>query len=122
MCKFIRKSNEQILCSLSKSEMLRLHSIVHVAMETTITSHFTHQTLLSVYFSLVKFQFASCNLSLAMIWQMIYTHKLPKLCSATLRSPEFGIPDKGSANLFVFFISVSSLIVIVSNCLATGVV
>ena len=26
----------------------------------------------------------SCNLSLAMIWQMTYAHKLPKLCSATL--------------------------------------
>ena len=26
------------------------------------------------------------NLSLAMIWQIIYTHKLPKLCSATLSS------------------------------------
>ena len=26
----------------------------------------------------------SCNLSLALIWQMTYTHKLPKLCSATL--------------------------------------
>ena len=40
--------------------------------------------LLSVYFSPAKFQLVSCNLSLAMIWQMTYTHKLPKLCSATL--------------------------------------
>ena len=45
------------------------------------------QNLLSVYFSLAKFQLVSCNLSLAMIWQMTYTHKLPKLCSATLKHP-----------------------------------
>ena len=43
-----------------------------------------NQNLLSVYFSLAKFQLVSCNVSLAMIWQMTYTHKLPKLCSATL--------------------------------------
>ena len=43
-----------------------------------------HQNLSSVYFSLAKFQLVSCNPSLAMIWQMTYTHKLPKLCSATL--------------------------------------
>ena len=30
------------------------------------------------------FQLVSGNLSLAIIWQMTYTHKLPKLCSATL--------------------------------------
>ena len=42
------------------------------------------QNLSSVYFSLAKFQLVSCNLSLAMIWQITYTHKLPKLCSATL--------------------------------------
>ena len=45
-----------------------------------------YQNLLSVYFSLAKFQLVSCNLFLAMIWQMKYTFKLPKLCSATLRS------------------------------------
>ena len=44
-----------------------------------------NQNLLSVYFSPAKFQLVSCNLSLAMIWQMTYTHKLPKLCSATLK-------------------------------------
>ena len=42
------------------------------------------QNLSSVYFSLAKFQLVSCNLSLAIIWQMTYAHKLPKLCSATL--------------------------------------
>ena len=36
-------------------------------------------------FSLAKFQLVSCNVPLAMIWQMTYTHKLPKLCSATLK-------------------------------------
>ena len=43
-----------------------------------------NQNLSSVYFSLVKFQLVSCNLSLAMIWQITYPQKLPKLCSATL--------------------------------------
>ena len=85
MCEFIRKSNELILCKLSKSEILKLYSIVHVAMETTKTSNFTcGQNLSSVYFSLAKFQLVSCNLSLAIIWQMTFTQKLPKLCSATI--------------------------------------
>ena len=44
-----------------------------------------NQNLSTVYFLLVKFQLVSCNLSFAMIWQMTYTHKLPKLCSATVR-------------------------------------
>ena len=43
-----------------------------------------NQDLSSVYFSLAKFQLVSCNLSIAMICQMTYTQKLPKLCSATL--------------------------------------
>ena len=43
-----------------------------------------NQNLSSVYFSLAKFQLVNWNLSLAMIWQMTCTHKLPKLCSATL--------------------------------------
>ena len=77
MCKFIGKSNERILCKLRKSEILRLCSIVHVAMET--------MKLSSVHFSLAKFQLVSSNLSLAVIWQMTHNHKLPKLCSATLR-------------------------------------
>jgi len=45
-----------------------------------------NQNLSSVYFSLAKFQLVSCNLSLSMIWQMTYTHKLSKLCSATLNA------------------------------------
>ena len=44
-----------------------------------------NQNLSSVYFSVAKFQLVSCTLSLAMIWQMTYTHKLPKLCSTTLK-------------------------------------
>ena len=49
-----------------------------------------NQNLSSVYFSLAKFQLVRCNPSPAMIWQMTCTHKLPKLCSATLR-PDYGL-------------------------------
>ena len=42
-----------------------------------------NQNISSVYFSLAKFQLVSCNLSLALIWQMTYSQKLPKQCSAT---------------------------------------
>ena len=88
MCKCIGKSNEQILCKLSKSEILSLYLIIHVAIETMKTLKLIlpiNQNISSVYFSLAKFQLVSCNLSLAMIWQMTYTHKLQKLCSATLK-------------------------------------
>ena len=44
-----------------------------------------HQNFSSVHFSLAKFQLVNSNLSLAMIWQMTHNHKLPKLCSATLK-------------------------------------
>ena len=37
---FKGKSNERILCKMRKSEIVRLYSIVHVAMETTKTSIF----------------------------------------------------------------------------------
>ena len=66
MCKFIGKSNERILCKLSKSEILSLYSIVHVAMETTKRSNFTCQSkfFISVFFtchfSLVYF--SACEL------------------------------------------------------------
>ena len=61
MCKFIGKSNERILCKLSKSEILRLYSIVHVAMETTKTSHFTCQSksLIRIFFT---YQVSACEL------------------------------------------------------------
>ena len=87
MCKIIGKFNERILYKLSKSEILRLYSIVHVVMETTKTSILpVNQEPSSVYFLLAKFQLVSCSLSLATIWQMTYTHKLPKLSSAILNS------------------------------------
>ena len=61
MCKFIGKSNEQILCKLNKSEILRLYSIVHVAMETTKTSNFTCQSksFITIFFTC---QVSACEL------------------------------------------------------------
>ena len=61
MRKFIGKSNERILCKLSKSEILRLYSIVHVAMETTKTSNFTCQSksFISIFFTC---QVSACEL------------------------------------------------------------
>ena len=55
------KSNERILCKLGKSEILRLYSIVHVAMETTKTSHFTCQSksFISIFFTC---QVSACEL------------------------------------------------------------
>jgi len=89
VCKFIGKSNEQILCKLSKSEILRLYSIVHVAMETVKKSNFTCQSksFISI-FSLAKFQLVSCNLSLVTIWQMTYTVE-PRLTATSLLRPLF---------------------------------
>ena len=53
MCKFIGKCNEWFFCKLSKSEILSLYSIVHVAMETTKKSHFTCQSksFISIFFT-----------------------------------------------------------------------
>ena len=69
-----------------------------------------NQNLSSVYFSLAKFQLVSCNLPLAMTWQMTYTHKLPKLCSATLIGAylpqQYGSPNE---------INFRSLIIIVQE-------
>ena len=61
MCKFIGKSNERMLCQLSKSEILRLCSIVYVAMETTKTSHFTcrSKSFISIFFTC---QVSACEL------------------------------------------------------------
>ena len=81
MCKFIGKSNERILCKLSKRENVRF-ILPWKLRERQILP--VKQNLLSVYFSLAKFQLLSCNLFLAMTWQMTYTRKLPKLCSAIL--------------------------------------
>ena len=43
-----------------------------------------NQNLSLIHFLLAKFQLVSCNPSLAISWQMTYTQRLPKLCSATL--------------------------------------
>ena len=61
MCKFIGKSNERILFKLSKSGILRLYSIFHVAMETTKTSNFTCQSksFISIFFTC---QVSACEL------------------------------------------------------------
>ena len=61
MCKFTGKSNERIFCKLSKSEILRLYSIVHVAMETTKMSNFTCQSksFISIFFTC---QVSACEL------------------------------------------------------------
>ena len=84
MGRLIGKSNERILCKLSKRVILRLYSIVDVAMATTKTSNFTCQSKsYIIMFSLATCQLVRCNLSLAMIWQMTYTQNLPKLCSST---------------------------------------
>ena len=85
MCKFIGKSKERILCKLSKSEILRLYSIVHIAMETTKTSHFTYQsksfisTLFTCRVSACELQPFSCH----DMTNYIYS-QTAKLCSATL--------------------------------------
>ena len=47
MRKFIGKSNERILYTLSQSEILRLYSIVYVAMKTTKTS----KSFISIFFT-----------------------------------------------------------------------
>ena len=61
MCKFTGKSNERVLCKLSKKEILRLYSIVHVAMETTKTSNFNRpsKSFISIFFTC---QVSACEL------------------------------------------------------------
>ena len=64
MCKFIGQSNERISCKLSKKEIVRLYSIVHVAMETTKTSNLANdiysQTAKTVFSHLLLKSFV-CN-------------------------------------------------------------
>ena len=68
-----------------------------------------NQNLSSIYFPLAKFQLVSCNSSRAIIWQMTYTQKLPKLCSATLnaiqstlsKTDTFGIGSKCASYIHV---------------------
>ena len=72
-------------------------------MQTMKTSHFTcQQNLSSVYFSRAKFQLVSYNFSLAMIWQITYTHKPPKPCSATLSHVEFSCTVEGPFSWLIF--------------------
>ena len=92
MCKFIRKSNERMLCKLSKSEILRLYSVVHVAMETTKTSNFTCQSkfVVSILFTCqvlaCELQPFSCHDIYSQTAKTVFSHlKLPDvLCSTTL--------------------------------------
>ena len=71
MYKVIGKSNEQILCKLSKKEILQLYLITRVAMETTKKSNFTCQ---SKSFSSIFFTryFSACEL------QPFFCHYLAK--------------------------------------------
>ena len=57
MCKFLGKSNERILCKLSKSENLSLCSVIHVAMETVKMANFTCQSksFISIFFTCPSF-------------------------------------------------------------------
>ena len=70
MCKFIGKSNERILYKLSKSETLRLYSIVHDPRESTKTAHFTCQSksFISIFFT--------CQVSAACKMQLFSCHNL----------------------------------------------
>ena len=88
LLKGIKVAEHSCIQSFMLPRKLRKHQILPVT-----------QNLSSAYFSLAKFQLVRCNLSLAMIWQMTYTHKLPKLCSATLKHPhsqnrEFNLINK----------------------------
>ena len=49
------ESSERILCKLSKSEILVLYSIAHVAMETAKTPNFTNQICHQYIFHLPNF-------------------------------------------------------------------
>ena len=80
MCKFTGKSNEQILCKLSKSEILRLYSIVHVAMETTKTSNFICQSR-----SFVSIVF-TCQVSTHELQPFSYHHFANDIYSQTAKT------------------------------------
>ena len=87
MCKFIHvgKSNELILCKLSKSDVLRLYSIVHVAMESTKMSN---------YLSIKIFH---------QIWQMTHSQTAKAVSSHLngLRSVEAPIAQCGRASALI---------------------
>ena len=86
MCKFVGKANARFLCKLSKSEILRLYSIIHVAMETTKMSHFTCQSkfFISIFFTC---QVLACELQPFSCHDLQMTYsQTAKLCSATLKT------------------------------------
>ena len=62
MCKFIGKSSEQILCKLSKSEILRLFSIIHAPVETMKMTNFTCQSKSFISIIFFTFQVSACEL------------------------------------------------------------
>ena len=70
MCKFIGKSNELILCRLSQSEIQSLVLPWKLQKRQILP---VNQNLSSVYYSLAKFYLVSCNLSLDMIANHIYS-------------------------------------------------
>ena len=81
MCKFIGKSNKWILCKLSKRGIFRLYSIIHIRLFTFYLSvKIFHQYIFTCQVSACELQPFFCH-DLANDFQ--YTHKLPKLCSAT---------------------------------------
>ena len=68
MCKFIWKSNDWILCKLSKSEILRLYEIAMLKWKLWKRQILpVNQNLSSKQFLLAKFQLVSSKLSLAMM-------------------------------------------------------
>ena len=83
MCKFTGKSKKRILCKLRKSEMLRLYSIVHVAVETmSVKFYLSIKIFITTFFT---YQVSACEL------QPFSCHDLAndihsqtaKLCSVT---------------------------------------
>ena len=83
LCKFIGKSKERILSKLNKSTILRLYSVVHVAMETTKTSNFTCQlkSFISIFFTS---QVSACELQ---PFKSVFSHLKPLYNGHFLLSP-----------------------------------
>ena len=81
MCKVIGKSEERILCKLSKSEILQLYLITRVAMETTKKSNFTCQSksfssiFFTCYVSVCELQLFSCHYLAKYIYSWSQTAK-----------------------------------------------
>ena len=85
MWKLKGRSNERILCKLSKSEgCIQSFMLPWELQKRHILP--VDQNLSSVYFSLAKFQLVSCNLSLAMIWQKNIYSQTAKTVLSHLKS------------------------------------